>query len=76
MGTPSYFVRNQVNSEAFRQIYTRLNNDWLSWFQLMNLMVFLTAAFSRELTDGNLIQYQTDNAMTTGAGIYNLLDKK
>lgn len=39
-------------------------------------MVFLTAAFAKELTDGDLIQFQTDGQMTTGSGIFNLLSKK
>ena len=39
-------------------------------------MTFLAAAFSRQLTDGGLIDSQTDSALTTGTGIYDLHDRK
>lgn len=47
MGAPTNFTKQSVQTSATRQIYNRLNNDLQGWLQLLNLMTFLAAAFSR-----------------------------
>jgi hypothetical protein len=50
-------AKQSLTHETIRSIFSRINGDLLSWFQLLNLMVFLSAAFAQELTDGSLIHF-------------------
>lgn len=75
-GCPQNVPKSSINIDNIKPVLKKFRSDLYSWFQLMNLLVFLTSTFSRELTDGNLIQYQTKGRLYTGVGIYNAAIKK
>ena len=72
LGTPRYRPKPSLRSDALEPVCLRVNGqgNLTGWFQLLNLMAFLGAALAGELTDGNLIQLQTDGELATGAGIF------
>jgi hypothetical protein len=43
---------------------------------MLNLMAFLSSAMARQITDGNLIQIQTDGELSVGVGVFNSIGKK
>ena len=75
LGTPAYRSKPALRTEVLEPVANRINRDLYPWFQLLNLIAFLGAALAQELTDGNLIQLQTDGELATGAGIFNSLGK-
>ena len=60
LGGPVYLAKQGLVHDTIRPIFSRINGDQLvllSWFQLLNWMVFMSALFSQELTDGQLISF-------------------
>ena len=55
LGTPSYRSKPTLSNAILKPIVHRINGDLYSWFQMLNLMAFLSSAMARQITDGNLI---------------------
>ena len=76
LGTPSYRSKPSLSNAILKPIVHRINGDLYSWFQMLNLMAFLSSAMARQITDGNLIQLQTDGELSVGVGLFNSIGKK
>lgn len=47
LGTPSYRSKPSLSNAILKPIVHRINGDLYSWFQMLNLMTFLSSAMAR-----------------------------